>query len=134
MFSHYRLSVDIYSLSSSQAVHLEGFASFKQQPRSMTVEEWSLTDAQRQETVGRVANNISAMAFFRGTPIPDDAVQAASAAVEKKAYTVARVEARTTTGIRCAAAVEGPNGREAPPPLPSMACFCAARAAPTTRP
>lgn len=48
-----------------------------------------------------MANNISALAFFRGTPIPDDAVQAAAAAVEKKAYTVARVEARTTTGVRC---------------------------------
>lgn len=66
----------------------------------MTVEEWSLSDSQRQETVSRMANNISALAFFRGTPIPDDAVQAAAAAVEKKAYTVARVEARTTTGVR----------------------------------
>ena len=67
----------------------------------MTIEEWALFDAQRQETVTRVANNISAMAFFSGSPIPDDVVQAAAAAVEKKAYTVARVEARTTTGVRC---------------------------------
>jgi hypothetical protein len=68
----------------------------------MTVEDWSLSDGQRQETVGRVANNISAMAFFAGSPIADDVVQAAAAAIEKKAYTVARVEARTTTGVRCA--------------------------------
>ncbi len=69
----------------------------------MTVqaEEWALTEAQRQETVDRMAKNISAMAFFRGAPIPDDVVSAAAAAVEKKAYTVARVEARTTTGVRC---------------------------------
>jgi hypothetical protein len=68
----------------------------------MTVEDWALSDGQRQETVGRAANNISAMAFFAGSPIADDVVQAAAAAIEKKAYTVARVEARTTTGVRCA--------------------------------
>lgn len=74
----------------------------------MTVDqEWALSDAQRQETVARVANNISAMAFFRGTPIADDVVQTAAAAAEKKAYTVARVEARTTTGVRWAAGGSG---------------------------
>mgnify|MGYP001810377878 CR=1 FL=1 len=66
----------------------------------MTVEEWQLSEAQRAETVGRVANNVSALAFFRGKPIADDVVGAAAAAIEKKAYTVARVEARTTTGVR----------------------------------
>lgn len=67
----------------------------------MTVEaEWALSDSQRQETVRRLAQNVSAMAFFRGAPIADDAVAAAAAAIEKKAYTVARVEARTTTGVR----------------------------------
>ena len=66
----------------------------------MTVEDWSLPDGQRQETVSRVANNMSAMAFFAGAPIADDLVQAAAAAVEKRAYTVARVEACTTTGVR----------------------------------
>ena len=64
------------------------------------VDEWALPDAQRHETVERMATNISALAFFRGAPLGDDVVQAASAAVEKKAYTVARVEARTTTGVR----------------------------------
>ena len=77
----------------------------------MTVEDWSLSDGQRQETVGRVANNISAMAFFAGSPIADDVVQAAAAAIEKKAYTVARVEARTTTGVRCARAGSGGSRR-----------------------
>lgn len=68
----------------------------------MTVtEDWALSEAQRQETVARMANNIGSLAFFRGSPIPDDIAAAAAAAVEKKAYTVARVEARTTTGVRC---------------------------------
>ena len=71
-------------------------------PRMTTAEEWALSPEQRQETVERMAKNISAMAFFRGQPIADAAVQAAAAAVEKKAYTVARVEARTTTGVRWA--------------------------------
>lgn len=67
----------------------------------MTVQaEWALSDSQRQETVRRLAQNVSAMAFFRVAPIADDAVAAAAAAIEKKAYTVARVEARTTTGVR----------------------------------
>ena len=57
--------------------------------------EWALSPEQRADTVDRVAKNISAMAFFRGQPIPDGDVQAAAEAVEKKAYTVARVEART---------------------------------------
>lgn len=69
----------------------------------MTVEaaqEWALSDAQRAETVARMAKNIGSLAFFRGAPIADDVAAAAAAAVEKKAYTVARVEARTTTGVR----------------------------------
>eukprot|EP00887_Chlorella_sp_A99_P001191 scaffold14.g1191.t1 len=40
------------------------------------------------------------MAFFRGAPVDDDTAREAAVAVEKKAYTVARVEARTTTGVR----------------------------------
>lgn len=64
------------------------------------LEEWSLTDEQRQETIQRMQANISAMAFFRNTPIAGEAVAAAAVAIEKKAYTVARVEARTTTGVR----------------------------------
>ena len=62
--------------------------------------EWALSEEQRQETVRRMQANISTMAFFRGTPIADDLVAASAAAIEKKAYTVARVEARTTTGVR----------------------------------
>ena len=66
----------------------------------MTTEEWTLSDAQREDTVSRIRSNIAAMAFFRSAPLPADVVAAAAVAVEKKAYTVARVEARTTTGMR----------------------------------
>ena len=57
--------------------------------------------------------NIASMAFFRGTPIPDAAAAAAAAAAEKKAYTTARVEARTTT--QRAARDERVEGRAAKP-------------------
>jgi large subunit ribosomal protein L31/Ran GTPase-activating protein 1 len=66
----------------------------------MTTEDWTLTDAQRAETVARIRTNVSTMAFFRSAPLPADLVEAAAVAVERKAYTVARVEARTTTGMR----------------------------------
>jgi Ran GTPase-activating protein (RanGAP) involved in mRNA processing and transport len=63
-------------------------------------EDWALSDAQRAETVARVRANISSLAFFRGAPIGEAAAAAAAAAAERRAYTTARVEARTTTGSR----------------------------------
>ncbi len=62
--------------------------------------EWSLTDEQRQETVHRVQTNISSIAFFRNAAIPEDIAEQAAIWCEKKAYTVAKVEARVTTGFR----------------------------------
>lgn len=100
----------------------------------MTVqaEEWALSEAQRQETVDRMAKNISAMAFFRGAPIADDVVAAAAAAVEKKAYTVARVEARTTTGVRCGSSRL--RHRRQPPPPPIGCRRCRLHSTPLVRP
>lgn len=69
-------------------------------PSQAEQQDWGLSDEQRQDTLGRLRANLAAMAFFRGEPIPDDMVDAAAAAIEKKAYTIARVEARTTTGTR----------------------------------
>ena len=63
-------------------------------------EEWRLSDEQRADTVARIRTNISSMSFFRGAPQAPEAVATAAAAIEKKAYTVARVEASTTTGMR----------------------------------
>lgn len=96
--------------------------------------EWALPDGQRQETVERMAKNISALAFFRGSPIADDVVAAAAAVVEKKAYTVARVEARTTTGVRCcrfAAAAACELGRS---PLSALALDRSSPPTPARRP
>ena len=66
----------------------------------MTTEDWSLTEAQRADTIARIRANVSAMAFFRAAPLAPELVETVATAVEKKAYTVARVEARTTTGMR----------------------------------
>jgi hypothetical protein len=62
--------------------------------------DWSLDDAVRADAVSRLASNMIALAFARGAGLSEDAAAAAAAAAEKKAYTTARVEARTTTGVR----------------------------------
>lgn len=61
---------------------------------------WSLSGAQRADTVQRVKWNIASVAFFRGVEIPEAEAEAMAAAAERKAYTVAQVESRTTTGHR----------------------------------
>jgi len=63
-------------------------------------EEWQLSTAQRADTVARVAQSLTAMAFHSGGRVSDDEAQRLATEFEKKAYTVARVEARTTTGVR----------------------------------
>ena len=63
-------------------------------------DDWSLTDAARADTVARLAANMTALAFGRGGALEETDSRAAAAAAEKKAYTTARVEARTTTGNR----------------------------------
>ncbi|KAK9804382.1 hypothetical protein WJX72_010405 [[Myrmecia] bisecta] len=63
-------------------------------------EDWSLTEEDRKETVDRIRNNIATLGFTHGKSISEDQAARAAVAIEKKAYTVARVEARTTTGIR----------------------------------
>lgn len=63
-------------------------------------DDWQLSDEQRQETIARVTANIASLAFFRGKTITGDVSASTAEAIEKKAYTVARVEARTTTGVR----------------------------------
>jgi WPP domain len=66
----------------------------------MAQQEWELSQEQRQETVQRLANNIAALLFAKDLKIKSDEAAAAAEAVERKAYTVARVEACTTTGVR----------------------------------
>ena len=66
----------------------------------MSDQEWSLTSDQRKSTVARVAANISSIAFSKGQQVSDADAERAAENAERKAYTVARVEAKTTTGVR----------------------------------
>jgi hypothetical protein len=61
---------------------------------------WSLSEAQRDDTVRRVTANIFTMGFTKGLPISDELAHQAAVAFERKAYTAAEVAARTTTGNR----------------------------------
>ena len=62
--------------------------------------DWSLSSDQRKSTVSRVAANIATLAFSKGQQISDSDAERAAENAERKAYTVARVEAKTTTGVR----------------------------------
>ncbi|KAK9822823.1 hypothetical protein WJX81_005289 [Elliptochloris bilobata] len=63
-------------------------------------QEWQLSAEQRDDTVARVAQNLASLTFFAGGSVPDSEALRLATEFEKKAYTVARVEARTTTGTR----------------------------------
>lgn len=66
-----------------------------------TMEEWSLSDDQRADTIERIKMNMYSMYFFSNETDPTVLDMGSIAAViEKKAYTVAKVEAKTTTGFR----------------------------------
>ena len=99
--------------------------------------EWALSAEQREDTIIRVSQNLASMTFFAGGSIPDSEARRLAAEFEKKAYTVARVEARTTTGMRphaetfaaytrCAAVVRGLSKliSAAPPLQLAGACLC----------
>ena len=62
--------------------------------------DWSLSSDQRKSTVSRVAANIATIAFSHGQQLSDSDAERAAENAERKAYTVARVEAKTTTGVR----------------------------------
>ncbi len=66
----------------------------------MVEQAWALSDGQRAETVTRITQSIANLAFSQGWSIDDAEAQETATQVEKKAYTVAQVESRTTTGIR----------------------------------
>ena len=66
----------------------------------MAQQEWALSDEQRAETITRITQSIANLAFSQGTRIDDIEAHRTATIVEKKAYTVAQVESRTTTGIR----------------------------------
>lgn len=61
---------------------------------------WSLSQEQRQETVGRVAANLFTIAFTKGFPITDEVALDAASTFERRAYTAAAVASNVTTGSR----------------------------------
>ena len=62
--------------------------------------DWGLSSDQRKSTVARVAANIATITFSKGQQLSDADAERAAENAERKAYTVARVEAKTTTGVR----------------------------------
>ncbi len=66
----------------------------------MTDQQWSLSDGQRQETVDRITTSIINLSFSQGHSLSETVAVGAAATAEKKAYTVARFESRTTSGYR----------------------------------
>jgi Ran GTPase-activating protein (RanGAP) involved in mRNA processing and transport len=68
--------------------------------------EWQLSSEQRADTVERIKENLATMHFFSGKPRAEVAEVAEvhlgrlAGSLEKRAYTVATVESRTTTGFR----------------------------------
>lgn len=66
----------------------------------MTEQAWSLSSSQRQETVSRITTSIINLSFSQGHSLPESVAAEAAASVEKKAYTVATFESKTTTGYR----------------------------------
>ena len=61
---------------------------------------WSLDAACREETISRLTANIASLAFAKGVSIALEDARSAAVTAEKRAYTVAGVESRTTTGYR----------------------------------
>ncbi len=62
--------------------------------------EWQLSREQRADTVERIKSNLASMHFFTGKPRADVDLRGLASSLEKRAFTVATVESRTTTGFR----------------------------------
>lgn len=65
--------------------------------------DFSLPPSLRDATAARLASSLVALSFARGAALDPKSAAATAAAAERKAYTTACVEARTTTGTRPAA-------------------------------
>jgi WPP domain len=63
-------------------------------------EAWNLSAEERSAIVDRAASGISNMSFFSDRAVDDDVAAETAKAIERKAYTRALVESRTTTGVR----------------------------------
>jgi WPP domain len=63
-------------------------------------ELWCLSEDERAAIVTRAAAGISSMSFFYEKTVDDNIAQATAKSIERRAYTRALVESRTTTGVR----------------------------------
>ena len=61
---------------------------------------WALDAASREETISRLTANIASLAFAKGVSVALEDARSAAVTAEKRAYNVAGVESRTTTGYR----------------------------------
>lgn len=61
---------------------------------------WSLSPAQRDDMLRRVAANICCLAHSRGLEIPEETAYESAVSIERKAYTHAQVASNVTTGSR----------------------------------
>lgn len=67
---------------------------------------WGRSNEQRHDTIKRMAANFAAIVFSKGGQINDAQALQVATGIERKAYTVASVEAKTTTGQRPAEETE----------------------------
>ena len=65
-----------------------------------TADDWSLEQPTREATVSRLAANLVSMAFACGAALDVAEAQDKARNAERRAYTTAQVESRTTTGVR----------------------------------
>ena len=65
-----------------------------------TADDWSLDQPTREATVSRLAANLVSMAFACGVALDVAEAQDKARNAERRAYTTAQVESRTTTGVR----------------------------------
>ena len=63
-------------------------------------DDWALDQPTRDATVARLSANLVSMAFARGAALDVAAAIEKSKSAERRAYTTAQVESRTTTGVR----------------------------------
>ncbi len=61
---------------------------------------WQLGRDERNETVRRVAENLFSLAYSRKKAVSDKDAREIAQQIEERAYNTARIESKTTTGLR----------------------------------
>jgi Ran GTPase-activating protein 1 len=65
-----------------------------------SADDWSLDQPTREATVSRLSANLVSMAFARSAALDIAEALEKARSAERRAYTTAQVESRTTTGVR----------------------------------